>query len=576
MANAVTISTHNGSKIARDHNIRNLKVVLKEEHIDPTLPHEIWVDEQISKAYKRIFGDALSAYNKKQKRDDRKIKDYYQHICDDKKKHPAYEMIIGIYGKNEDGSPVCSPELGKKIMQEFVGHWKEQNPNLELIGAYYHADEPNAEPHVHIDYIPVAHGFKKGLSVQSALVKALNEQGYNTIDSKNTAQIQWERKMNDYLTELCEREGFIVDHPQTGEQHRNTPEYKEWTALNEQIDRNNQILNAPTTIPTGIEPFFPTDKKKGMIYPADEIAKCFEMRRAVEIKEEELRVREEECARRGKAIGEKEIGTKKKIDSAAEIVAAAKRQAEQIISEAHAEAQSLIAAANEDATNINARAIGREQSADEHCHKMERAAKEWSEALRQAKEGLSAIEERERNADVQELQRIISTRDAKISALQKDLDTYKDDNAELERKIEDQNQVISNKEKDIYSLKNDLSEKKQKLKEVQSENTQLQVTIEKNAKPFAQLEELRGIISQREDYQEIKDDRDNLQKKVEELTKKAAEADELRDYRRWYNACVAIGKRLSRNFMDLVKRFLEGESVAQIFGDNKSKDKGER
>lgn len=62
-------------------------------------------------------------------------------------------------------------------MQEFVSTWQERNPNLELIGAYYHADE-QGEPHIHLDYIPVAHGYKRGLETQTGLVKALQEQGF--------------------------------------------------------------------------------------------------------------------------------------------------------------------------------------------------------------------------------------------------------------------------------------------------------------------------------------------------------------------------------------------------------------
>jgi len=41
----VTISTHNGSAVRREHNIRNEKVVSKEPHIDPNGIHETWIDE---------------------------------------------------------------------------------------------------------------------------------------------------------------------------------------------------------------------------------------------------------------------------------------------------------------------------------------------------------------------------------------------------------------------------------------------------------------------------------------------------------------------------------------------------
>lgn len=219
----VTISTHNGSAVRREHNIRNEKVVSKEPHIDPNGIHETWIDEPVRKAYDRLFGAAVEEYNSKQVRPERQIKSYYNDVCKNSKKHPVYEMIIGIYGKNEDGSPICSAEQGKEIMRKFVEEWQERNPNLELIGAYYHGDEPDGEaPHVHIDYIPVAHGYKKGLETQTGLVKALGEQGFEKI-GKATAQIQWEQRENDCLTRLCEDMGLTVDHPKIeGRKHIDT------------------------------------------------------------------------------------------------------------------------------------------------------------------------------------------------------------------------------------------------------------------------------------------------------------------------------------------------------------------
>ncbi|MDO5401987.1 MAG: hypothetical protein Q4F11_00985 [Eubacteriales bacterium] len=39
-----------------------------------------WKDETIGHAYHRIFDEALNEYNDKQKRADRKIQNYHQHI----------------------------------------------------------------------------------------------------------------------------------------------------------------------------------------------------------------------------------------------------------------------------------------------------------------------------------------------------------------------------------------------------------------------------------------------------------------------------------------------------------------
>lgn len=244
---AVTISTHNGSAVRREHNVRNEKVVSKLDHIDRNGKTEIWHDEKIREAYERIFGDAVAEYNAKQSRPERQIKSYYSKIEQDAKKHTAYEMIIGIYGAENE----CSDELGHKIMKQFVDEWKERNPHLELIGAYYHADEPNARPHVHIDYIPVADGYKNGMTRQNGLVKALEQQGF-TKSGKATAQIQWEHRENARFTALCEENGLTVEHPkEQGTIHYSTPEYKRATQKAEAI-RQESVLLAEQNIEQGI------------------------------------------------------------------------------------------------------------------------------------------------------------------------------------------------------------------------------------------------------------------------------------------------------------------------------------
>lgn len=235
----ITISTHNGHKIAREHNVRNRKVTNKEEHIDPNGIYEIWIDEKIRQAYERLFGKAQQEYNDRQQRADRKIDNYYNQIAKDSKKHVAYEMVIGVYGKDENGNPICAAETGKAIMKEFVDNWRERNPSLELVGAYYHADE-DGEPHVHIDYIPVAHGYSRGMETQTGLVKALGEQGFIK-QGKATAQILWEKRENEYLESICNKYGLEVSHPKAQKQHLDTKEYKE---LQQQLQDKAKELQA--------------------------------------------------------------------------------------------------------------------------------------------------------------------------------------------------------------------------------------------------------------------------------------------------------------------------------------------
>ena len=61
---------------------------------------------------------------------------------------------------------------------QYVKGFEERNPNLKLIGAYIHMDE--ASPHLHLDYIPVAKGYTRGLETRNSLDKAMEANGLPT------------------------------------------------------------------------------------------------------------------------------------------------------------------------------------------------------------------------------------------------------------------------------------------------------------------------------------------------------------------------------------------------------------
>lgn len=208
-----TIATHNGSKVSFKHNKRDKSVVSKEEHIDPDGVHENIINRDIKKVYAELFGEAVREYNKKQKRKDRQIKNYYSKICKDKKKHSCYEIIVGVYGDDS------TPEQKEEILKKYAADFEERNPNLKVVGIYYHDDEidPNTkrktEKHLHVDYVPFYHA-ERGLGVQQGLTKALQEQGIEPGQTiKETAQILWQRKENAYLEQLCNEKGISIEHP---------------------------------------------------------------------------------------------------------------------------------------------------------------------------------------------------------------------------------------------------------------------------------------------------------------------------------------------------------------------------
>jgi len=236
-----TIATHNGTALSQSHNQREGKAS-KDTHIDHsrTPQNETICHERIQDAYSRLFDASVAEYDQKQHKG-RKIGNYYDKIKADKKKNLAYELIVGVYPDKDKRD--FTQEQGKEILKEYFAGWKERNPHLEAVGAYYHCDE-EGEPHLHIDYIPVATNCKRGPKTQTALVKALEQQGITGEKDKFvTAQMKWEARENGVLEGLCRERGIEVRHPQreaekeAKKKHQDTPEYKQVQAELAQIQQ---------------------------------------------------------------------------------------------------------------------------------------------------------------------------------------------------------------------------------------------------------------------------------------------------------------------------------------------------
>lgn len=247
MKKQITISVHNGTAVSRAHNMRNRKVTDKEPHIDKNGWYAVWHDEPLREAYRRIFGQAQEEFNLKQTRNDRRIADYLSTVRKSAKQHPVYETIITLGNMEEHPDPHESYEILQQVFEE----WKKNYPNLEVVGAYFHADEKGA-PHLHIDYVPVAHGYKKGMAVQNGLVKAFGEMGF-ILKGKDTAQVQWQRDLKSKVTELAQERGFKVVEPTVKrKKHIETAFYKLEKQIPTLRDERNKLYEDVTRAQEGL------------------------------------------------------------------------------------------------------------------------------------------------------------------------------------------------------------------------------------------------------------------------------------------------------------------------------------
>lgn len=191
-----------------------------------------YVKESIETAYDTCFGQALKDYNARQKRKDRQKHDYITEIRNSKNKEKVfYENVVQIGSKNDtavadkNGCMTEEAEKAAKVLEKYAQTFQERNPRLYLFNCVLHMDE--AIPHLHMDYIPVAHGYKSGMETRNSLTKALQQMGFDKAKSRNENEtVAWQKREREYLTELCREQGIEIDVLGISRDNLTLPEYK--------------------------------------------------------------------------------------------------------------------------------------------------------------------------------------------------------------------------------------------------------------------------------------------------------------------------------------------------------------
>lgn len=294
------------------------------KNVDRNGIHEQWFRKEIEDLYSEIFSDSIERYNAKQKRADRKIKDsneyldkirnewdeYYKkgiwengefvrpfndyddalnHLNFNKGRNPRsayYESIVQI--GNQENQPDF--ETSKAILKEYLDTFQERNPNLRLLECHFHGDE--ATPHIHLDFVPVATGYKQGLDVQNGFDKALMQQmGLERSGTKlKTPSLQWYEQEQEALAEIALKYGIEISSEKVLEpgrkEHESVKAYKARQEATQELDDEREFLKNRRS---GLN-----DKEKAL----SEREKALNDRESsVGARERALKLREDELAR---------------------------------------------------------------------------------------------------------------------------------------------------------------------------------------------------------------------------------------------------------------------------------------
>ena len=252
------------------HNRRDYAKIGKPvpDNINSALTAEniVLVDKNIKDAYHDIFGDAVAEYNAKQKRADRKIDDYYTHIQKSKNGEKIFYEDVLQWGAKSDFERPETRQKAAEALKAYVSTFEQRNSNLRLIGAYIHMDE--ASPHLHLDYIPVASGYKRGMAVRNSLDRAMKQMGYQPENEsrKNNATKLWKEHERAVFGDICRDMGLEVEEERKARGSLSVEEYKNAKdAMMGDIEQEKQAL---------MEEITPLRQLKVRIDEVDDIGKA--------------------------------------------------------------------------------------------------------------------------------------------------------------------------------------------------------------------------------------------------------------------------------------------------------------
>ncbi|MGN0443882.1 MAG: hypothetical protein ACI4F5_04615 [Acutalibacteraceae bacterium] len=272
-----TLSFHMSEKMNERHNLRKINV----PYVDKTKSKEniYYVNQTKEEAFNFLFDEAVNEYNKKQKRNDRKIEDYlkkiqeaeekqkkiiaqkraegasYKEIAKYKKaKQSAYEIIVslGNIQQNPDfmpGGDNCNKI--EAILDEYIKNFQLRNKNAYLYLGSIHKDETGVI-HAHLDVIFYSDSYKTGLSRRVSLNRALADMGY-TSDEKKTdghkkqlAVEKWQNSEREQLRNIAKNYGIEIVCGNQSRQHLVRENYiikKKREELLEQATKINKCVN---------------------------------------------------------------------------------------------------------------------------------------------------------------------------------------------------------------------------------------------------------------------------------------------------------------------------------------------
>lgn len=222
-----------------EHN--NRSIIAKNVDASRISDNITYTQVEIKEFYHQIFGEALAEYNAAQKRADKRIPDYYEHIKKSGKEKLFYEIVVEFGDVHSCGKSSDNWETAKQMLDEYMREFEKRNPNLKVFNAVMHLDE--ATPHLHIDFVPVAHKTVRGLPLKNSMSGALREQGFSSSNRFQNEWVSWEQQEQEEMSRILSAHGFERDVKNDKHTYLPVDDYKKMASQRQEIKKYNAQIN---------------------------------------------------------------------------------------------------------------------------------------------------------------------------------------------------------------------------------------------------------------------------------------------------------------------------------------------
>ena len=188
--------------------------------------------DDVKTVYHKEFDEALKEYNKKQTRPDRKIEDYFEHVAG-KEQDMAVEIIVQI-GDREFWKQFDDMKSYMKLSYQIIlDELRKRLPQFVVANAVVHLDEDS--PHMHIVGVPVADGYKKGLSKQVSKRKVFTKEVLSRVLQDELREVA-NKEVDDWFGEQIKEKSKGRNHDLSVAEYKVAQETEHLEQIQEQVN----------------------------------------------------------------------------------------------------------------------------------------------------------------------------------------------------------------------------------------------------------------------------------------------------------------------------------------------------